>query len=146
MPKYLNQFILLQEVYERLCCFSFLNSLHGQSFKFSSCVCVRWLSGKEFTYNAGAAGAESLIPGSERSPGGGHGKAFQYSCLKNPMDRGAWWVTIHRDTKSWTLLKQLRVHTCTSHIKIEKRKIVLGNWNLHHLMIDRDPFLTYPDM
>ena len=32
------------------------------------------------------------IPGSERSPGGGNGNPLQYSCLKNPMDRGAWWV------------------------------------------------------
>ena len=35
------------------------------------------------------------IPGSERSPGGGHGNLPQYSCLENPMDRGAWWATVH---------------------------------------------------
>ena len=35
------------------------------------------------------------IPGLERSPGGGHGNSFQYSCLENPKDRGAWWATIH---------------------------------------------------
>ena len=35
-----------------------------------------------------------LIPGLDRSPGGGHGNPFQYSCLENPMDRGAWWVTV----------------------------------------------------
>ena len=33
------------------------------------------------------------IPGSGRSPGGGHGNPLQYSCLENPVDRGAWWVT-----------------------------------------------------
>ena len=33
-----------------------------------------------------------LIPGSGRSPGGGHGNPFQYSCLENPVDRGAWWA------------------------------------------------------
>ena len=42
-----------------------------------------------------------------KSLGGGHGKAFQYSCLKNPMDRGAGWATVHGVTKSWTQLKQL---------------------------------------
>ena len=59
----------------------------------------RWLSGKESTCQAGEA---SLIPGSERSAGGGHGNPLQYSCLRNPMDGGAWWATVHRVTKSWT--------------------------------------------
>ena len=43
-----------------------------------------------------------LIPGPERSPGGGHGNPLQYSCLENPIDRGAWWAMVHRVTKSWT--------------------------------------------
>ena len=41
-----------------------------------------------------------LIPGLARSPGGGHGNPLQYSCLENPMDRGAWWATVHRGAKS----------------------------------------------
>ena len=45
------------------------------------------------------------VPGSGRSPGGGHGNSLQYCCLENPMDRGAWWATVHRVTKSQTLLK-----------------------------------------
>ena len=40
------------------------------------------------------------IPGSGRSPGGGHGNPLQYSCLENPMDRGAWQATVHRVAKS----------------------------------------------
>ena len=36
----------------------------------------------------------SSIPGSGRSPGGGNGNSLQYSCLGNPMDRGAWWATV----------------------------------------------------
>ena len=40
-----------------------------------------------------------LIPGSERSPGEGNGNPLQYSCLKNPMDRGAWWTVVHGVTK-----------------------------------------------
>ena len=44
----------------------------------------------------------SSIPESGRSPGGGHGNPFQYSCLENPIDRGAWRATVHRVAKSWT--------------------------------------------
>ena len=54
--------------------------------------------------NAGDTGDMSWIPGLGRSSGGGHGKPLQYSCLENPMDRGARWATVHRVTKSWTWL------------------------------------------
>ena len=46
-----------------------------------------------------------------RSPGGGHDNPLQYSCLENPMDRGAWWATVHGVTKSQTWLKWLSTHT-----------------------------------
>ena len=55
--------------------------------------------GKEFTCNAGDLGS---IPGLGRYPGGGHGNPFQYSCLENPIDREAWWTTVHGITKSQT--------------------------------------------
>ena len=42
------------------------------------------------------------IPGSGRSPGQGNGNQIQYSCLENPMDRGAWWARVHRVAKSQT--------------------------------------------
>ena len=45
------------------------------------------------------------IPESGRSPGGGHGNPHQYSCLENPIDRGAWWAKVHRVAKSQTQLK-----------------------------------------
>ena len=60
-----------------------------------------WLSGKEFTCNAGDVGS---IPGSGRSPGEGNGNSLQYSCLENSMDRGAWWATVHGVTKGRTRL------------------------------------------
>ena len=50
------------------------------------------------------AGDGDLIPGLGRSPGGGNGDPLQYSCLGNPMNRGAWWVTVHWVAKSWTRL------------------------------------------
>ena len=55
---------------------------------------------------ASACNARDLgsIPGSERSPGEGNGNPFQYSCLENPMDGGAWWATVHGVAKSWTQL------------------------------------------
>ena len=49
------------------------------------------------------------IPGSGRGPGGGHGNPLQYSCLENPMDRGAWRTTVQRVAKSRTRLKRLMV-------------------------------------
>ena len=51
-----------------------------------------------------------LSPRSGRSPGGGYGNPFQYSCLENPMDRGAWWATVHGVKNSQTRLKQLSMH------------------------------------
>ena len=53
-----------------------------------------------------------LISRSERPSGVGHGNPFQYSCLVNPMDRGAWGATVHRVAKSWTWLKKLSMHAC----------------------------------
>ena len=58
-------------------------------------VIPQWLSRKEATCKAGTAGDAGSIPGSERSPGGGHGNPLRYSCLENPMNRGAWWATVH---------------------------------------------------
>ena len=46
--------------------------------------------------NPPANAGNIMIPGLGRSPGGGHGNPFQYSCLENPMDRGASWATVHR--------------------------------------------------
>ena len=54
---------------------------------------------KESACNAGDPGS---IPGSGRSLGEGNGKPLQYSCLENPMDRGAWQATVHRVAKSRT--------------------------------------------
>ena len=52
-------------------------------------------------------------PRLEKSPEGGHGDWLQYSFLENPMDRGVWQATVHRITKSRTLLKPLSTHMLT---------------------------------
>ena len=62
---------------------------------------------KNVSANAGDAREIGLIPGSGRSPGGGHGNPLQYSCLENPMDRGAWRAAVHGVAKSWTRLSNL---------------------------------------
>ena len=70
--------------------------------------------------NAGDLRDVSPIPGSGRSPGGGHGNPLQYSCLENAMDRGAWQDTVHGVTKSQTRLKQLGTDTAF---------VQISNWN-----------------
>ena len=60
--------------------------------------------------SAGDIRGAGSFPGLERSPGGGRGNPLQYSCLENPMDRGAWQAIVHSVAKSQTLLKQLSVH------------------------------------
>ena len=71
------------------CCVSILLGFPGGS------------DGEESTCNAGDLGS---IPGLGRSPGGGHGNPLQYFFLENPMERGAWWATVHGVAKSWTRL------------------------------------------
>ena len=60
--------------------------------------------------NAGDVRNTRSIPGSGRSPGGGHGNPLQYSCLENSMDRKAWRVIVHKITKSQIRRKQLSMH------------------------------------
>ena len=64
---------------------------------------------KNLPANARAIRNAGSIPGLERSPGGGHGNPLQYSCLGNPMDRGAWWATVHGVINRQT---RLSTHTC----------------------------------
>ena len=59
-------------------------------------------NGKESACKAGDAGSVPALGG---SPGEAHGDSLQYSCLENPVDRGAWWAIVHRFAKSGTRLK-----------------------------------------
>ena len=67
-------------------------------------------SGKELTCQCRRLRDTGSIPGLGRSPGEGQGNPLQYSCLENPMDRGAWWATVHGAAKSQTQLKQLSMY------------------------------------
>ena len=62
---------------------------------------------KNLSANAGVIRDTGLIPELGRSPGGGHGNPLQYSCLENPMDRGAWRATVNGVAKCWTGLNRL---------------------------------------
>ena len=64
----------------------------------------RWLIVKKLPANAGDARDRGSVPRWGKSPGEGNGNPLQYSCLENPMDRGAWWATVHGVTKSQTPL------------------------------------------
>ena len=61
--------------------------------------------------SAGLVRDVGSISGSGIYPGGGHDKPLQYSCLENPMDRGAWWIAAHRVTKSQKKLKRQQAGT-----------------------------------
>ena len=71
--------------------------IRGYKWTYQVALVVKILSA-----NAGNLRDAALISGSGRSPGGGHGSTFQYSCLGNTMDRYAWWATVHRVTESDT--------------------------------------------
>ena len=73
-------------------------------YSFKACLNLGFPGGSESACSVGDVGS---IPGLGRSPGGGHGNPLPYSCLENPMDRRAWWATVHRAAKSWTWLKWL---------------------------------------
>ena len=65
---------------------------------------------KNLPTSAGDVRDAASIPGSGRSPEKGTGNPLQYSCLENPMDKGAWWTTVHSVGQSWTWLKWPSTH------------------------------------
>ena len=76
------------------------------SCNFITCYGLDWgfPAGSDGTESACSMGDPGLIRGSGIPPGEGNGYPLQYSCLKNPMDRGAWRATVHGVAKSWTRL------------------------------------------
>ena len=94
--------------------------------------------------NAGDVGS---IPGSGRSPGEGNGTPFQYSCLENPMDRGAWWATVHGVAKSRIRLSHFTfTFLCilaTSSICTSINLLYLHQW-MNYLKTNPSKLCTYP--
>ena len=90
-------------------------SWKGQFFAFPIFLALPGFpGGSEVKASAWNVGDPGSIPGLGRSPGEGNGNPLQYSCLENPMDRGAWWATVHGVAKSLT---QLSTHTRTWFLK-----------------------------
>ena len=93
---------------------------------------------KESACNAGTAGDTRSIPGSGRSPGGGHGNPLQYSCLENPMDRAAWRAIVHgvAELDMTEATQHTHRHTCAyfrKKILVQKKKKVFSQY--HHSAI-----------
>ena len=87
---------------------------------------------KNLPTNAGDVRDKGSIPGSGRSPGGGHGNPLQNSYLDNPVDREVYQATVHRVAKSQTPLKQLSTHAykkvdLSSHYKKKKFLTIYGD-------------------
>ena len=73
------------------------------------------------------------IPGSGRSPGGGHGSSLPFSCLEKPTHRGAWWATVHGVAKSQTRLKRLSTHTRSRECQcVMLQTDHIWDWDLPH--------------
>ena len=102
----------------------FILCLYVSKIYLHSCVCVCVQIHKYIVYihtglpggsygkvSACNGGDPVSIPGLERSPGGGNGTPLQYSCLENPMDREAWWATVHGVAKNWTRLSDVTFYT-----------------------------------
>ena len=88
--------------------------------------------GKEPACNAGDARDMGSIPGSGRSPGGGYGYPLQYSCLENPIDRGAWRATVHGVSRVGHNLATKPPTECWSHSKLSKTGVVTLRMNNHN--------------
>ena len=93
---------------------SCLNSLHIITHLILAMGFPGGSVGKESACKSGDAEDVGSVPRWRRSPGGGHSNPLQYSCLENPMDRGAWRDTIHSVAKSRKRLKRLSTHTTRS--------------------------------
>ena len=78
---------------------------------------------KNLPANAGDLGS---IPGLGRSPGQGNDNPLQYSCLENPMNRGAWWAAVRGVAKSWTGLKDFHSRNIS---RKKKKKITKNKMN-----------------
>ena len=78
------------------------------------------------------------IPGSGTSPGGEHGNPLQYSCIENPMDRGAWRAMVQRVAKSQTQLKQLKTHAHTHTYTYTHTRVSYTHMYCTHIMDSTD--------
>ena len=93
------------------------------------------LAVKRLPANTGDLRDAGSVPGSGRSPEGGHNNPLQYPCLENPMGRGAWWATVHRVSKIQTRLKGLSVHACTKVKNLSNKENLAPEFCIRTLLI-----------
>ena len=115
-PSSMRKFIIIHEMFPSplypLCCFFSSHRRILEVHRSLSVSCVHphmylyITGGSDSKKSAHKAGDPGLIPGLGRSPGEGNGNPPQYSCLGNPMNRGAWGATVHGVTKRWTRLSK----------------------------------------
>ena len=86
--------------------------------------------GSEVKASASNTGDLGLIPGLGRSPGEENGNPFQYFCLENPMDREAWWATVHGVAKSRTRLRDLTYWEAGASLIVQTVKNLLASGRL----------------
>ena len=101
---------------------------------------------KNLPVNVGDTGGMNSDPGWGRSPGGGNGNPLQYSCLGNPIDRGACWATVHGVAKSWTRLStHAHTHLDPSHAQcfpiVPVLDVLVGTTN--HQSFSLEPVIRY---
>ena len=105
-------------------------------------VSILWmaLAAENPPANEGDLRDTGSIPGSGRSPGGGHGNPLQYSCLENPTDRGSWRATVQKVAKSWTQLKRLSTYTHTFFFRFFPHK---GHYRVESPVLQRSLLIIY---
>ena len=90
---------------------------------------------KKLPANAGDVKDVGSVPGLGRFPGGGHGNPLQYSCLENPMDRGAWQATVQRVAHSQSGLKQFNTYMLDQEIiTINNTEFVFFSSEIHQFL------------
>ena len=108
-------------------------------WKITSCSSCTEPFARRFLAMGGATGDSGFIPVLERSPGEGNGNPLRYSCLGNPMDRGAWRTTVYGVAQRWTCLN---MNTCV-HTRTHTHKVQINQYTeIENKSVKRDISLT----
>ena len=106
---------------------------HNHFVNMTGSVLPNWCCNKESIWQCKTHKRRRFAPWVGRSPGVVNGNPLQYSCLENPVERGAWWATVHGVTKSNTT-ERLNMHTC-SHNSVPRARNFLHTMFIHQLVL-----------